>query len=64
MAERIVSMHAAYKSGKEVVDGFLSRPTVVIRARLSFSFMGYRGLDDGQRAILALDRTATGSMAL
>ena len=28
MAERIVSMHAAYKSGKEVVDGFLSRPTV------------------------------------
>jgi hypothetical protein len=27
MAERIVSMHAAYKSGKEVVDGFLSRPT-------------------------------------
>jgi len=27
MAERIVSMHAAYKSGQEVVDGFLSRPT-------------------------------------
>jgi hypothetical protein len=26
MAERIVSMHAAYKSGKDVVDGFLSRP--------------------------------------
>jgi carboxymethylenebutenolidase len=27
MAERIVSMHAAHRSGKEVVDGFLSRPT-------------------------------------
>ncbi|HEY7714259.1 MAG TPA: hypothetical protein VIE90_07115 [Candidatus Binatia bacterium] len=28
MAEKIVSMHAAYRSGKDVVDGFLSRPMV------------------------------------
>jgi hypothetical protein len=27
MAERIVSMHAAHRSGKEVVDGFLSCPS-------------------------------------
>jgi len=27
MAERIVSMHAAHRSGKEVIDGFLSRPS-------------------------------------
>ena len=27
MAERIVSMHAAHRSGKEVVGGFLSRLT-------------------------------------
>jgi len=27
MAERIVSMHAAHRSGKDVVDGFLSRPS-------------------------------------
>ena len=26
MSEKIVSMHAAYKSGKGIVDGFLSRP--------------------------------------
>jgi hypothetical protein len=28
MAERIICMHAAHRSGKEVIDGFLSRPTV------------------------------------
>lgn len=28
MAQRIVSIHAAHRSGKEVIDGFLSRPTV------------------------------------
>jgi dienelactone hydrolase len=27
MAERIVSMHAAHRSGKKVVDGFLSCPS-------------------------------------
>jgi len=29
MAERIVSMHAAYKSGAEVVDGFRSRGQIM-----------------------------------
>jgi dienelactone hydrolase len=51
MAERIVSMHAAYKSGKEVVDGFLSRPTVGDPRTAIVLIHGYRGLDDGQRAV-------------
>ena len=51
MAERIVSMHAAYKSGKEVVDGFLSRPTASDPRTAIVLIHGYRGLDDGQRAV-------------
>jgi carboxymethylenebutenolidase len=51
MAERIVSMHAAYKSGKEVVDGFLSRPTAGDPRTAIVLIHGYRGLDDGQRAV-------------
>ena len=43
MAERIVSMHAAHRSGKEVIDGFLSRPTAG-GERQSFWFMGIAGL--------------------
>jgi carboxymethylenebutenolidase len=50
MAERIVSMHAAYKSG-EVVDGFLSRPTAGDPRPAVVLVHGYRGLDDGQRAV-------------
>ena len=51
MAERIVSMHAAYRSGKEVVDGFLSRPTAGDPHAAIVLVHGYRGLDDGQRAV-------------
>ena len=52
MAERIVSMHAAHRSGKEVIDGFLSRPTAGGGERPAIVLVhGYRGLDDGQRAV-------------
>lgn len=51
MAERIVSMHAAYKSGKEIVDGFLSRPSVSEARSAVVLIHGYRGLDDAQRAV-------------
>ena len=45
MAERIVSMHAAHRSGKEVVDGFLSRPTGAGERPAIVLVHGYRGLD-------------------
>ena len=51
MAERIVSMHAAHRSGKEVVDGFLSRPISGGERPAIVLVHGYRGLDDGQRAV-------------
>jgi len=51
MAERIVSMHAAYCSGKEVVDGFLSRPGSGGERPAIVLVHGYRGVDDGQRAV-------------
>ncbi len=51
MAERIVSMHAAYRSGKEVVDGFLARPNSGVARDAIVLIHGYRGLDDGQRAV-------------
>src|SRR3990172_5269291 len=51
MAERIVSMHAAYKSGKEIVDGFLARPNIGAARNAIVLIHGYRGLDDGQRAV-------------
>ena len=51
MAERIVSMHAAHRSGKEVIDGFLSRPTAAGERPAIVLVHGYRGLDDGQRAV-------------
>ena len=51
MAERIVSMHAAHRSGEEVVDGFFSRPTIGGERPAVVLVHGYRGLDDGQRAV-------------
>jgi carboxymethylenebutenolidase len=51
MAQRIVSMHAAYKSGRDAVDGFLSRPTSGEARPAIVLIHGYRGLDDGQRAV-------------
>jgi carboxymethylenebutenolidase len=44
-------MHAAYKSGREVVDGFLSRPTAGDPRPAIVLIHGYRGLDDGQRSV-------------
>lgn len=51
MAEKIVSMHAAYRSGKEIVDGFLARPLVGTPRNAIVLIHGYRGLDDAQRAV-------------
>ena len=51
MSERIVSMHAAHRSGKEVVDGFLSRPSIGGERPAVVLVHGYRGLDDGQRVV-------------
>jgi len=51
MAERIVSMHAAHRSGNEVIDGFLSRPTAGGERPAIVLVHGYRGLDDGQRTV-------------
>jgi len=51
MAERIVSMHTAHRSGKEVIDGFLSRPAAGGERPAIVLVHGYRGLDDGQRAV-------------
>jgi carboxymethylenebutenolidase len=51
MSERIVSMHAAHRSGKEVVDGFLSRPIIGGERPAVVLVHRYRGLDDGQRAV-------------
>jgi carboxymethylenebutenolidase len=51
MGERIVSMHAAHRSGKEVIDGFLSRPIAGGERPAIVLVHGYRGLDDGQRAV-------------
>jgi len=44
-------MHAAYRSGKDVVDGFLSRPIAGGELPAIVLVHGYRGLDDGQRAV-------------
>ncbi|HEX9446166.1 MAG TPA: dienelactone hydrolase family protein [Candidatus Binatia bacterium] len=51
MAEKIVSMHAAYKSGKEIVDGFIARPNTSEPRSAIVLVHGYRGVDDGQRAV-------------
>ena len=44
-------MHAAHRSGKEVVDGFLSRPSAGSERPAIVLVHGYRGLDDGQRTV-------------
>ena len=51
MEQRIVSMHAAYQSGAEIVDGFLARPLAPETAPALVLLHGYRGLDDAQRAV-------------
>ena len=44
-------MHAAHRSGKDVVDGFISRPTAGGERPAIVLVHGYRGLDGGQRAV-------------
>lgn len=51
MAQKIVSMHAAYKSGDEIVDGFLARPLSQKPMPALVLLHGYRGLNDAQRAV-------------
>lgn len=51
MESRIVSMHAAYKSGDEIVDGFLARPLTQKPTAALVLLHGYRGLNDAHRAI-------------
>ena len=48
---RIVSMHAANKSRKEIVDGFLARPLTNDATPAVVLLHGYRGLDDAHKAI-------------
>jgi carboxymethylenebutenolidase len=50
MKQRIVSMHAAYKSGGEIVDGFLARPVANRPTHALVLLHGYRGIDGAQRA--------------
>jgi dienelactone hydrolase len=51
MAQRTVSMHAAYKSREEIIDGFLARPLTTRPSPALVLLHGYRGVDDTQRAV-------------
>lgn len=51
MGEKIVSMHAAYRSAGGIVDGFLARPVAGGVRSAIVLLHGYRGLDDAQRAV-------------
>ena len=51
MTEGIVSLHADYRSGKEAVGGFVSRPTAGHSRPAVVLIHRYRGLDDGQRVV-------------
>lgn len=44
-------MHAAYKSGKEIVDGFLARPLSHKPTPALVLLHGYRGLNHAQRSL-------------
>ena len=44
-------MHAAHRSGEEIIDGFLSRPSAGGERPAIVLIHGYRGLDDGQMAV-------------
>jgi hypothetical protein len=52
MAERIVSMHAAHRSGKEVVDGCLSRPTAGGERPAIVLVQGHFALDEWLKKVL------------
>ncbi len=51
MGQRTVSMHAAYKSREEIIDGFLARPLTNKPTPALVLLHGYRGVDDTQRAV-------------
>lgn len=51
MNHKIVSMHAAYRSGKEKVDGFLARPISNRPMPALVLVHGYRGVDDAHKAV-------------
>jgi carboxymethylenebutenolidase len=51
MKQRIVSMHAAYKSRGEIVDGFLARPVANRPTPALVLLHGYRGVDGAQRTV-------------
>ncbi len=51
MGQRTVSMHAAYKSREEIIDGFLARPLTNRPMPALVLLHGYRGVDDTQRAV-------------
>jgi carboxymethylenebutenolidase len=51
MGQKIVSMHAAYKSREEIIDGFLARPLTNRPTPALVLLHGYRGVDDTQRAV-------------
>ena len=58
MNHKIVSMHAAYRSGKEKVDGLLARPFVNRPLPALVLLHGYRGVDDAHKAITRKFATA------
>lgn len=51
MKNKIVSMHAAYRSGKEKIDGFLARPVSNNPAPALVLIHGYRGVDDAHKSV-------------
>ncbi len=51
MNQKIVSMHAAYKSGKERIDGFLARPVANRPMPALVLLRCYRGVDDAHKFI-------------
>lgn len=51
MNQKIVSMHAAYQSGSEKIDGFLARPVGNHPMPAIVLVHGYRGLDDAQKFV-------------
>ena len=52
MAERMVSMHATHRSGKEVIDGFLSRPTARVERPAIVWVQGDPALDEWLKKVL------------
>jgi carboxymethylenebutenolidase len=58
MNQKIVSMHAAYRSGKERVDGLLARPFVNRSMPALVLLHGYRGVDDAHKFITRKFATA------